>query len=216
MGDTCAIRHNFSLASACDLGYQLINFVLRMYITKHQSGAALLLIICIVFCGFQRTPELFESECSVQNSKLSDWSRSSACLSVKSSSSNSVSSQKSSMSKCGSQRQSPGRSTPDTETVIDVQEDFNFIMSDDIQKCNKDSTYPDENILRRFIRDAAACLQGLVGSESISYSDFIVAATKICDTFPILWDPRPASFPPAKKIISFLGRPSVHDLQLCF
>ncbi|XP_068737243.1 uncharacterized protein [Montipora capricornis] len=158
----------------------------------------------------KRTPELFETECSVQNSKLSDWSRSSACLSVKSSPSNSVSSQKSSMSKCGSQRQSPGRSTPDTETVIDVQEDFNFIMSDDIQKCNKDSTYPDENVLRRFMRDAAACLQGLVGSESISYSDFIVAATKICDTFPILWDPRLASFPPAKKIISFLGHCPLH------
>ncbi|XP_068704394.1 uncharacterized protein [Montipora foliosa] len=147
----------------------------------------------------QRTPELFETECSVQHRKQSDFSRSSASLSVKSSSSNSVSSQKSSMSKCGSQRQSPGRSTPDTETVIDIQEDFKFHMSDDIQKCNTESKYLDENILRRFIRDAAACLQGLVGSESISHSDFIIAATKICDTLPILRDPRPASFPQAKK-----------------
>ncbi|XP_074618819.1 uncharacterized protein LOC141877673 [Acropora palmata] len=139
----------------------------------------------------QRTPGLFETECSVQHSKQADWCRKSGSPSVKSSSSNSVSSLR--------QSSRSGRSTPDTEPVIDIQEDFKFHMSGDMQKCSKDNKYPDENILRRFIRDAAACLQGLVGSESISHSDFIIAATKICDTLPILQDPRPASFPPAKK-----------------
>ena len=119
------------------------------------------------------------------------------------------------MSKCGSQRQSPGRSTPDTEIVIDIQEDFKFHMSDDIQKCNKESKYPDENILRRFIRDAAACLQGLVGSESISHSDFIIAATKICDTFANFTGPSTSIISTSKEI-SLLGMPSVHDLHLSF
>ena len=90
-----------------------------------------------------------------------------------------------------------------------------------MQKCNKDNKYPDENILRRFIRDAATCLQGLVGSESISHSDFIIAATKICDTLPILQDPRPASFPPAKKFPYWVGHLFMiyiflNFLSLCF
>jgi len=166
-----------------------------------------------VFCGFQRTPELFETECSVQHSKQADWCRKSGSPSVKSSSSNSVSSLR--------QSSRSGRSTPDTEPVIDIQEDFKFHMSDDMQKCNKDNKYPDENILRRFIRDAAACLQGLVGSESISHSDFIIAATKICDTLPILQDPRPASFPPAKKFPYWVGHLFMiyiflNFLSLCF
>ena len=99
---------------------------------------------------------------------------------------------------------SSGRSTPSssggsTEKVIDILEDFRFHVPKELERCNVQGIYPDEKMLRRFIRDASACLQGVAGSEKITHSDLILAATKICDTLTILRDPKPASFPSARQ-----------------
>ena len=48
------------------------------------------------------------------------------------------------------------------------------------------------------MRDAAASLQAVAG-KSITQSDFVDAAIKICQEVPILKDPRPACFPPDMK-----------------
>ena len=85
-----------------------------------------------------------------------------------------------------------------TEPVIDIEEDYRFHVSAELRKCNLDGKYPDEKVLRRFIRDAAASLQAVAG-DSISQSNFVEAAIKICQEVPILKDPRPACFPPNMK-----------------
>lgn len=85
-----------------------------------------------------------------------------------------------------------------TETIVDVEEEFKFPVPDELRSSDAESKYPDEKTLRRFIRDATACLQAITG-ESITNADLITAATKICDTVPILKDPKPASFSAFKK-----------------
>lgn len=67
-----------------------------------------------------------------------------------------------------------------------------------MKQCNAQSKYPEERVLRRFIRDATACLQAIVGTE-ISNADATIAARMICDVLPILRDPKPAAFPSSKR-----------------
>ena len=90
------------------------------------------------------------------------------------------------------------QSSSGTEPVIDIEEDYRFHVSAELRKFNLDGKYPDEKVLRRFIRDAAASLQAVAG-DSISQSNFVEAAIKICQEVPILKDPRPACFPPNMK-----------------
>ena len=45
-----------------------------------------------------------------------------------------------------------------------------FHVSQDLRKCYLERIYPNEKILRRFIHDDAACLQGVTGSEN-NHSD---------------------------------------------
>ena len=87
---------------------------------------------------------------------------------------------------------------PGPEPVVDIEEDSRFPVSDELRKLNLDGKYPDEKVLRHFIRDAAASLQAVAG-KSITQSDFVDAAIKICQEVPILKDPRPACFPPDMK-----------------
>ena len=84
-----------------------------------------------------------------------------------------------------------------TEPVVDI-EDYRFPVSVELRKFNLDGKYPDEKVLRHFIWDAAARLQACSG-KSITQSDFVDAAIKICQEVPILKDPRPACFPPDMK-----------------
>ena len=84
------------------------------------------------------------------------------------------------------------------EPVVDIEEDYRFPVSVELRKFNFDGKYPNEKVLRRFIRDAAASLQAVAG-KSITQSDFVDAAIKICQEVPILKDPRPACFPPDMK-----------------
>lgn len=88
--------------------------------------------------------------------------------------------------------------TSGTEPTIDIEEDYKFHVSVALTKCNMEGKYPEEKLLRRFIRDAAANLQAMVG-EKITQSDFVLAAIKICQILPVLKDPRPASFPSSHK-----------------
>ena len=81
---------------------------------------------------------------------------------------------------------------------MDVEQEFKFPIPDELRCNNVESKYPDEKTLRRFIRDATACLQAIAGEE-ITPADLVVAATKICDTIPILKDPKPAPFPSLKR-----------------
>ena len=64
-------------------------------------------------------------------------------------------------------------------------EDYRFPVSVELRKFNLDGKSPDEKVLRRFIRDAAASLQAVAG-KSITQSDFVDAAIKICQEVPIL------------------------------
>jgi len=84
-------------------------------------------------------------------------------------------------------------SSGSTEVVFDI-EDFKFPIPPDLQKCNAQKKYPDDKIVRRFIRDCAACLQAVAGND-ISTADLVLAATKICDSVQVLKDKKPASFP---------------------
>ena len=70
------------------------------------------------------------------------------------------------------------------EPTIDVEEDYKFHVSANLKRCNLEGKYPEEKILRRFIRDAAASLQA-VADEKISQSDFVLAAIKICQKRPV-------------------------------
>lgn len=65
-----------------------------------------------------------------------------------------------------------------TEPVIDIEEDYKFHVSAELRKFNLDGKYPDEKVLRRFIRDAAASLQAVAG-DSISQNNFVEAAMKM-------------------------------------
>ena len=85
-----------------------------------------------------------------------------------------------------------------TEPVVHIEEDYRFPVSVELRKFNLDGKSPDEKVLRRFIRDAAASLQAVAG-KSITQSDFVDAAIKNCQEVPILKDPRPACFPPDMK-----------------
>lgn len=93
---------------------------------------------------------------------------------------------------------SSGASSGSTERIVDVEQEFKFPIPDELRCSNVESKYPDEKTLRRFIRDATACLQAIAGEE-ITPADLVVAATKICDTIPILKDPKPAPFPSLKR-----------------
>lgn len=95
-------------------------------------------------------------------------------------------------------QKSGSQSSSGTEPTIDIEEDYKFHVSADLKKCNQEGKYPEENVLRRFIRDAAASLQAVAG-ENISQSDFVLAAMKICQKVPVLKDPRPSSFPSSHK-----------------
>ena len=90
------------------------------------------------------------------------------------------------------------QSSSGTEPTVDIEEDYKFHVSADLKKCSLEGKYPGENVLRRFIRDAAASLQAVAG-ENISQSDFVLAAVKICHNVPVLKDPGPASFPSTLK-----------------
>ena len=50
------------------------------------------------------------------------------------------------------------------EPVVDIEEDYRFPVSVELWKFNFDGKYPNEKVLRRFIRHAAASLQGLQSS----------------------------------------------------
>ena len=50
------------------------------------------------------------------------------------------------------------------EPVVDIEEDYRFPVSVELRKFNFDGKYPNEKVLRRFIRDAGASLQGLQSS----------------------------------------------------
>lgn len=84
-------------------------------------------------------------------------------------------------------------SSGSTEVVFDI-EDFKFPIPPDLQKCNAQKKYPDDKIVRRFIRDCAACLQAVAGND-ISTADLVLAAAKICDSVQVLKDKKPESFP---------------------
>lgn len=89
-------------------------------------------------------------------------------------------------------------SSGSTEVVFDI-EDFRFPIPPELQKCNSQKKYPDDKIVRRFIRDCGACLQAVAGND-ISTADLVLAATKICDSVEVLKDKKPASYP---KSLSF-------------
>ena len=85
------------------------------------------------------------------------------------------------------------RST-DTEILVDVEKEFKFPIQLEMKKCAESGHYPEENCVRRFIRDACACLQAIAGDEVTS--DYMIsAAKKICKELPVLKDPKPSSFP---------------------
>ena len=95
-------------------------------------------------------------------------------------------------------RGSGSQSGTGTEPVVHIEEDYRFPVSVELRKFNLDGKSPDEKVLRHFIRDAAASLQAVAG-KSITQSDFVDAAIKICQEVPIFKDPRLACFPPDMK-----------------
>lgn len=102
-------------------------------------------------------------------------------------------------------------SSGSTELVFDI-EDFKFPIPPDLQKCNSQKKYPDDKIVRRFIRDCAACLQAVAGHD-ISTADLVLAATKICDSVQVLRDKKPASFPSSHQFPYWV---SLHCICICF
>lgn len=81
-----------------------------------------------------------------------------------------------------------------TESVVDIEGDFKFPVCRELQKCDSEDRYPEDNVLTRFIRDCAACLQAVAGDD-ISPTNLVLAATKMCDTVNVLKYQKPASFP---------------------
>lgn len=98
-------------------------------------------------------------------------------------------------------------SSGSTELVFDI-EDFKFPIPPDLQKCNSQKKCPDDKIVRRFIRDCAACLQAVAGND-ISMADLVLAASKICDSVEVLKDKKPASFPSSRQFPYWVSLPCI-------
>ena len=74
--------------------------------------------------------------------------------------------------------------TTDTEILVDIDREFKFPIQLEMKKWAESGQYPEENCLRRLIRDACvcACLQA-IADEEITTDQMILPAKKIARVF---------------------------------